>query len=93
MTAALLSRLASAAIINVPLAWLAMSNANHRVAEAMATGQVFTPRTHGFGFWLFGLMLVGLCYVLFVEVGAFLLRGDWRRADSSTEGTSGLTKA
>ncbi|HET7248310.1 MAG TPA: hypothetical protein VFI79_00575 [Gemmatimonadales bacterium] len=93
MTAALLSRLASAAIINVPLAWLAMSSSNHRVAEAIATGQVLAPRMHGFGFWLFALMIFGLCYVLFVEVVAFLLRGDWRRAGSSPEGTGRLTSA
>ena len=93
MTPALLSRLAAAAIINLPLAWLVMNNANHRVAAAIAAGHLPTLRVHGYGFWFAGLLLVGLLYVVVVEAVSFLLRGDWRAARSSAADTGRLTSA
>src|SRR6266568_838468 len=87
MTAALPSRLIAAAIINVPLAWLMMSRANHRAVEAIAAGRSPMLQLHGFGYWLFGIMLFGLVYVLFVEIVAFRTPREINRRIASA-GTS-----
>ena len=86
MTSALLSRLLAILLINVPLAWLLMSRANHRadaIQTAMGEGRYILPSRYSYGRSFFYLLIVTVCYVVLVEAVAFIGRRDWRRSRSS----------